>query len=144
MQVGELLEAPDTGDTAAFAAAVRSAILNLLRVNPSHLLAVYLSAGPLDFSTHEFGDWLRRTLELSAQRGLKLDPRFAEHASDAALEKRLHWLRRKRLLRFERGRWQNLWPRNTPAGWQTPAQQVAYCANTFDELLPGFARRLWP
>ena len=144
MQVGELLECPDVTDTGRFCAAVRHAVLELVAVNPSHLLAAYLSVGPTQFSTREFGDWLRRALELIAHRGLKIDPRIAVHMHDAALEKRLHWLRRKRILGFERGRWRSLWPRHTPAGWQSPARQVAYFINVFNDLFPDWPRMLAP
>lgn len=144
MNVGDLLEIPGTSAAARFAEAVRSAILKLLVVNPSHLLAAYLSAGPLDFSTRELGDWLRRALTIMADSGLRLDALFEMSALDALLEQRLHWLRRKHLLQLEHGRWQNEWPRDTVAGWQSPARQVAYFANAFADLMPGFADRLWP
>jgi len=144
MQVGELLECPDTTRATAFSAAVRRAVLELVAVNPSHLLAVYLSIGPLQFSTHELSDWLNQTLALITRHNLRIDPRFAEHATGAALEKRLHWLQRKGLVRFEHGRWQNLWPRNTQAGWQTRAQQVRYFANGLGDLMPDWQQALAP
>ena len=144
MQVGELLECPDVTHTDQFCAAVRRAVLELVAVNPSHLMAAYLSIGPPQFSTREFGEWLRHALELTAHRGLKIDPRIALHMRDAALEKRLHWLRRKRLVGFERGRWRNLWLPHTPAGWQSPARQVAYFANVLHDAFPDWPRMLAP
>lgn len=144
MQVGELLKTPDTTEIATFPTTVRSAILNLLHVNPSHLLAAYLSAGPLNFSTQEFCDWWQRALTIVNRCGLKTDPLFAKIGSDTLPEQRLRWLQRRRLVRLEHGHWQNVWPRDTRAGWQTPAHQVAYFAHTFDDLMPGFVGRLWP
>lgn len=144
MQVGELQNAPDTTDNAAFSTAVRTAILDLLNVNPSHLLAAYLSAGPMSFSTADFCAWWQRALATLGHCGLKTDPVFAGTAADTLPQQRLQWLRRQRLVRLEGGRWQNLWPRNARAGWPTPAQRVAYFANGFSDLLPDFAHRLWP
>ncbi|MGH8281063.1 MAG: hypothetical protein ACRESA_09675 [Gammaproteobacteria bacterium] len=144
MRVGELQDAPDTTDNAAFSTAVRSAILDLLNVNPSHLLAAYLSAGPESFSTREFCDWWPRALATVDRCGLKTDPLFASTTPETFAQQRLHWLRRQRLVELEHGRWRNRWPRNTRAGWQTAAQRVAYFANGFNDLLPGFAGRLWP
>ncbi|MDE1887382.1 MAG: hypothetical protein KGI32_04520 [Gammaproteobacteria bacterium] len=144
MQVGELQNAPDTTHNAAFSVAVRSAILDLLNVNPSHLLAAYLTAGPESFSTREFCDWWQRALATLGRYGLKIDPLLAGSTSGTLAQQRLRWLQRRRLVQLEGGRWQNLWPRNSRAGWQTPAQRVAYFANGFSDLLPGFAARLWP
>lgn len=144
MQVGELQNAPDTTDNAAFSTAVRAAILDLLNVNSSHLLAAYLTAGPESFSTREFCDWWQRALATLGRYGLKIDPLLAGSTSGTLAQQRLRWLRRQRLVQLEGGRWQNLWPRNSRAGWQTPAQRVAYFANGFSDLLPGFAARLWP
>ena len=144
MQVGELQNAPDTTDNAAFSTAVRAAILDLLNVNSSHLLAAYLTAGPESFSTREFYNWWQRALATLGRYGLKIDPLLAGSTSGTLAQQRLRWLQRRRLVQLEGGRWQNLWPRNSRAGWQTPAQRVAYFANGFSDLLPGFAARLWP
>lgn len=144
VQVGELLECPDTAQAAAFSAAVRRTILKLVAINPSHLLAAYLSIGPLQFSTQDLADWLRHALAVVSRRDLRIDPHCANHARAAALEQRLHWLRRKRLLGVARGRWQNLWPRDAKAGWHTPARQVAYFTNSLGDLLPDWPQALAP
>lgn len=142
MQVGELLNAPDTTGNAGFSAAVRAAVLQLLHVNPSHLLAAHLSCGPAIFTTGEFLDWWQRALTAIGQQGLSKDLLFTQAAAEQLPEQRLRWLRRKGLVQFTRGRWRNVWPRDTRAGWQTPAQRVAYFANTFDDLMPGWRQAL--
>lgn len=142
MQVGELLKAPDTTDSAGFSAAVRATVLELLQVNPSHLLAAYLSSGPASFTTGEFLDWWQHALTAIGRRGLHQDPLLTQADPDKLPQQRLRWLQRKALLRLTQGRWQNAWPRETRAGWQTPAQRVMYFANAFGDLMPDWRQAL--
>lgn len=142
MQVGELLKAPDTTDRAGFSAAVRAAVLQLLHVNPSHLLAAYLAAGPASFTTGEFLEWWQRALAVIGQRGLRTDPLLTQAAANQLPEQRLRWLQRKALVRLTQGRWQSAWPRETRAGWQTPARRVAYFANAFGDLMSDWREAL--
>lgn len=142
MQVGELRKAPDTTDRAGFSAAVRAAVLELLHVNPSHLLAAYLSSGPASFTTGEYLDWWQRALTVIGQRGLRKDPLFTQAGAEQLPEQRLQWLQRKGLVRFTQARWHNRWARDTRAGWQTPAQRLAYFANVFDDLMPDWRQAL--
>lgn len=144
IRVGEPLRGLDAAAPAAFAAALRRAILRLYIVTPSHLIAHFLTGGPPYFSSDEFVAWLKRAHAAVAAAGLTPDPLFARRSINTLAAERLRWLARKRLIARARVGWRNVWPRDSAPGWQKPQNVVRYLANALDDLAPELTRTLGP
>src|SRR5579875_370942 len=120
-----------------FDARLRAAILALVSVTPSHLVARFLACGPARFGTADLAGWLRRMLDTAARQGVALDPLFARIPPERLAEQRLRWLARKRLIVRDGDAWRNAWPHGACPGWRKPADVVRYLSNGLEDLLPG-------
>lgn len=139
VNVGAPLQDIGTAQAQRLATTLRGAVLGLCAVNASHLLAHYLVAGPPQFSSAQCAEWLRRATAGAHAAGCTLDPLLARSAPAALAAERLHWLRRKKLLRRSGSLWHSQCSRATRPGWEDPAATVRYLANSFAELCPQLA-----
>ncbi|MGH8428292.1 MAG: hypothetical protein ACRES7_09980 [Gammaproteobacteria bacterium] len=144
VHVGEALRNLDSSDERIFAADLRHAILRLYAVNPSHLIAHFLTTGPVTFTTQEFAAWLHRAAAAITAAGFTLDPLLARSAPETLATERLGWLKRKKLIAREPALWRNDCPRDATPGWRKPANVVRYLANALDDLAPELVRNLGP
>lgn len=142
VHVGRLVRGLDASSEAQFAAQLRRMIQELYVLNPSHLIARFLVAGPLRFSSDEFCAWVKHALDLARTHSVALDPLLRSELSDEFWVRRLRWLQQRRLLAGKAGDWRNLLDRAAPPGWQQPANVVRYLDNTLVEAAPGLSREL--
>lgn len=142
VHVGRLTGALDTSSEAIFAAQLRRMIQELYMLNPSHLIARFLLAGPLQFSSAEFCAWMRRALDLARAHKVALDPLLRSELAGEFWVRRLRWLQRRRLLDGNAGNWRNLLDRTAPPGWQRPVNVVRYLDNALADAAPQFSREL--
>lgn len=147
VRVGDVLEMPDPSDTRRFNATMHEAILGLCAVTPSHLLSRYLVAGPPQFTTATFAEWLADAIEQLNHAGLTVDPIFSRSDPGELARTRLRWLARRGLVHDREGHWHNRWPPDTPPGWHKPSREVAYLDAALGEVLslkPGLDAELCP
>lgn len=142
VHVGRLVRRLDASSEALFAAQLRRLIQELYMLNPSHLIARFLVAGPLRFTTAEFRAWMQRALDLARTQGVALDPLLQRVPAGELWVRRLRWLQRRRLLDGKAGDWHNVLDRTASPGWQQPANIVRYLDNTLAEAAPGLSREL--
>lgn len=135
--------APQLSDQRRFGEILRQTLLELCVVTPSHLLAWWLCNGSERFAEADVAQWLERGCDDARGRGIGLDPLWSRTDVASLVHRRLAWMRRKRLLAREGHRqWLNVWPRDTPPGWDKPAATVRYLANALTDFAPEFARTL--
>ncbi|MGH8428427.1 MAG: hypothetical protein ACRES7_10680 [Gammaproteobacteria bacterium] len=144
VHVGEALRNLDSSGERIFAVGLRHAIQRLYAVNPSHLIAHFLTAGPATFTTQEFAAWLRRAAATVSAAGFTLDPVLARSAPETLATERLAWLKRKKLVAREPAHWHNRYSRDAAPGWRKPPNVVRYLANALEDLAPELVRNLGP
>lgn len=144
VHIGRLTPGLDASGQAAFAAEVRRLIQDLYMLNPSHLLARFLLAGPTRFTGAEFCAWAQCSLRLLAPHAAALDPLLRTAGAGALWSRRLHWLAARRVLVRDRAGWRNLVDRSAAPGWQAPANIVRYLDNALADNAPAVARVLQP
>lgn len=144
VHVGQVAQDLDASREAAFAAKLRRMILELYMLNPSHLIARFLAAGPERFSTAEFRAWMVRATELFARQKVAIDPLLVRVPVETLCTERLHWLKRRHLIGREGAVWRNLVDRGAMAGWQRPANIVRYLDNALADAWPELSRVLSP
>src|SRR6185312_15504451 len=123
-----------------FDADLRSRILNLCAITPSHLVARFLRDGPTCFATEDLAAWLRRCCEAVHAAGLVLDPACSRRPHLELARERLDWLRRKRLVEHDAGVWRNRWSRDAEPGWGSAENIVPYLANSLEDFAPQLLR----
>ncbi len=131
-------------DPGSLGAAIRVEIRRRRVVTPSHLLAWFIAHHPDSFGSGELVAWLERAVSLLPGDGPELDVLLSSGPAARLVDERLHWLRRKRIVRHRRGHWHNTWVADTAPGWKSVAAQVGYMANAFADMAPEAARRLVP
>lgn len=142
IRIGERFRADPSLDRRAFDAALRQAVLGLVPITPSHLLARFLSHGPQHFTARDLAAWLACSHATLQARNASLDPMFARfHAEDLAAT-RLRWLRRKRLVARDGSGFRTIVPRDAAPGWRSPAGIVRYLDNGLADLVPDADRTL--
>jgi len=147
VHAGQAQKPPDGSDRRTFDRQLQCAILALIPVTPSHLLAHWLVAGPAEFRAAQCTAWLTAATAALAQAGVVLDPALTRHAAATVTHARLRWLTRRGLLRRHGERYRNCWPRDSAAGWHAPAPCVRYMANALADVValqPALAARLQP
>ncbi|HET7267606.1 MAG TPA: hypothetical protein VFJ15_05805 [Oleiagrimonas sp.] len=142
VRMGDMLEDLDPGDPRTLSRTVRQTLVARRVVTPSHLLAQFLCVRETPFSTRDLVDWLEQAKRATAQTERELDPLFGRMHTDALVDERLRWLRRKHLVRLEGGRWHNDWDREAPPGWLQVHGIVRYLANALKDVEPELARAL--
>ncbi|MGH8398812.1 MAG: hypothetical protein ACRETA_11300 [Gammaproteobacteria bacterium] len=144
INLGKTVPAPDPSRQRSFATGMRTAILKQYAVTPSHLIAKFLVAGPAQFTSQAFTEWLQRASVTITVAGFMLDPLFSRRTTESLARERLRWLARKGLIAREAMGWRSCWPRDTAPGWSKPANVVTYLAAAIDDLAPEFTRTLHP
>lgn len=142
IHVGERFRADTALDRHAFDATLRRAVLGLVPITPSHLLARFLLHGPTWFTREELAGWLARGVPAVRTAHPSLDPLFASQGLRSLADQRLRWLERKRLALRVGDRFRNTCARDAEPGWRTPANVVRYLDNNLSDLLPDVARIL--
>lgn len=142
VHAGDMLRGLDFDDPSAFVREVRHAILTHRVVTPSHLLARFLCVRDTPFTARELTDWMETAKQVTQDAGLALDPVFARMTTDALVDERLDWLRRKHLVGRQGNVWHNRWAADTPPGWRQATRLVRYLSNALEEFSPGLAKVL--
>ncbi len=137
VRIGEHFRADASLDRREFDAALRQAILDLVPVTPSHLLARWLLHGPPAFTGNELGDWLAHCRSALHTAHPSLDPRLERARMPELAGRRLRWLERRGLVLREGERFHNTCPRDAAPGWRAPANVARYLDNNLAELVPG-------
>lgn len=123
-----------------FDASLRRAVLALVPITPSHLLARFLLHGPRTFAVDDVARWLTRSHDALAKSGVALDPLFERIPIDRLASRRLHWLVRKRLVAREGNGFRNTCPDDAEPGWRKPANIVRYLDNGLQDAVPDIER----
>lgn len=142
VHVGRPVRQLDASGEAVFAARLRHMILELYMLNPSHLIARFLAAGPERFSTAKFSAWMEHAAGIAARQNTAIDPLLVHAPVETLCAKRLRWLERQRLIGREGTGWCNLVDRGAIAGWQRPASVVRYLDNALADVWPELSRVL--
>ncbi|HET7315570.1 lysophospholipid acyltransferase family protein [Salinisphaera sp.] len=148
VRVGTALTGLEPGDTRAFNATLRRALLSLYTITPSHLVARFLAAGPETFTSTMCAAWFERAVQALREAGLPLDPVLARVDAAKLVHVRLAWAARHRLLRREGGCWMNVWWSDAKASmYDAPIRVVTQLDTGFGEalsLMPELAGRIQP
>lgn len=136
VRIGPRFRADATLGRRAFDAGLRSAILNLAPVTPSHLLAHYLLHGPMAFTHGELTAWLLRCRDALNERGVSLDPLWSRTRIATLAARRLRWLERAGLVAREITGFHNTCPRSAEPGWRAPANVARYLDNALADIVP--------
>lgn len=147
VKIGAVKNPPYPDTRAAFDSLLKTTILKLHPITPSHLIGRFLRAGPRRFTTAEFCTWLERATRVIRTTELTLDPLLNRTPPAKLAGSRLAWLARRSLIELDGSVWINRRPVGTPPGWHTPAETVAYMDNVLTDitgLVPGLAGALSP
>lgn len=139
IRVGERFRADTALDRRAFDATLRRAVLDLVPLTPSHLLAHFLLHGPTSFTREELAGWFVRCLRSLRVVHPSVDPLFASLGPNNLADQRLRWLERKRLVLRAGAGFRNTCARDVEPGWRTPANVVRYLDNNLSDLVPDAA-----
>jgi 1-acyl-sn-glycerol-3-phosphate acyltransferase len=123
-----------------FDAKLRRAVLAVVTITPSHLLARYLLHGPPAFSADELSRWLADARANLAANGTALDPLFDRLPVERLTGRRIRWLCRRGLVARDGERLRNTCPRDVPPGWHRPANIVHYLDNALSDFRPDIER----
>lgn len=140
IRIGNRFRADPSLDRRSFDATLRRAILALEPVTPSHLLARFLLQGPPVFTRGELVDWIECRLATLRASDASLDPLWTRSPVARLVERRLHWLLRKRLVARDGDGFRNVCPRDAQPGWHGTAHVVRYLDNGLSDLLPDSER----
>lgn len=124
----------------AFDAELRSAIVAVATITPSHLLARFLRHGPSRFTVSDLARWLEDAHGALAGHGVPLDPLFARVPARRLAIRRLRWLARKRLVRREGNVYRNTCRRDVLPGWRRTVNTTRYLDNALSSLVPDIER----
>lgn len=140
--VGPHFRADAALDRRAFTSALRDAVLKLVPVTPSHLLARWLLHGPRSFTRDQLVAWTARAVDTLHGVHPALDPMLTRTSVPAIVSARLRWMERTQLV-VRRGEYfDTRLPRDAPPGWQQPANAARYLDNQLADLIPDVARAM--
>ncbi len=142
VRIGARFRADTTLDRRSFDARLRSSILNLAPVTPSHLLARYLLHGSPTFTHSEIAAWLLRSCNALESRGVSLDPLWSRTPLPRLVTRRLRWLVRTGLLARDITGFRNTCPRSAEPGWQHPANIARYLDHALADIVADVERVL--
>lgn len=142
VRIGARFRADTMLDRRAFDAGLRSAILNLAPVTPSHLLARYLLHGPASFTRAELTAWLQRSYDALDAHGVSLDTLWSRTPLRRLVARRLRWLARTGLLARDSAGFRNTCPRNAEPGWQHPGNIAHYLDHALADIVADVERVL--
>lgn len=140
IRVGTAFRADAGARRRDFDANLRGAVLDLVPITPSYLLARFLLHGPRTFTLHDFSSWLVRTRDALARNGATLDPLFERVPADHLAACRLRWLSRRRLVLRDGENFRNICPCDVEPGWGKPANIVRYLDNGLGDAVPDIER----
>lgn len=124
-----------------FNARLRQAVLELVTITPSHLLARFLLHGPAVFTAEDLSRWLGDAHAALAAHGAAVDPLFDRVPVARIVARRLGWLQRKGLVAREDHSFRNTCPRDAAPGWRRPANIVRYLDNALSDFRPDIGQR---
>lgn len=139
---GRPFHADTTRDRRRFDATLRQAILDLVPITPSMLLARFLLHGACEFTREELVVWMAQTVRGMRTLHPSLDPLLATDDMDRLVHRRLRWLELAGLVVRRCGRFRNCCPRDVAPGWRTTAGIVRYLDNSLADLVPDIAQAL--
>ncbi len=147
VRIGTVKNPPYPATRAAFDSMLKTAILKLHPITPSHLISRFLRAGPRRFTTVEFRSWIERATRVIRTTRLTLDPLLNRAPQAKLTGSRLAWLARHGLIEPDGSAWINRYPVATLPGWRRPAATVTYLDNALSDITdlePGLAAALDP
>lgn len=136
IRVGREFRADTRVGRCDFDAKLRRAVLGLVTVTPSHLLARFLSHGPSVFRFDELSRWLAGAHAELSSSGAAVDPLFERLPVERLTARRLRWLRRKGLVAREGKSFRNTCSSDVVPGWRRPENVVRYLDNALSDFLP--------
>jgi 1-acyl-sn-glycerol-3-phosphate acyltransferase len=140
IRVGQAVRADARVRRCEFDAKLRRAVLDLVTITPSHLLARFLLHGPAEFDADELCRWLAQAHSSLSAHGAAVDPLFERTPIERLARRRLRWLCRKRLVSPGGEKFQNTCPREAPPGWRRPENVVRYLDNALSDFMPDIER----
>lgn len=140
--VGPRVRANPDLDLSAFNHTLRSMVLRLVPVTPSHLLARWLLHGPRSFTREQLAAWLARSVDTLQTVHPAVDPMLTRRSTATIANARLRWLERTQLV-VRRGEYfDTRLARDAPPGWQAPANTARYLDHQLADLVPNAAQVL--
>lgn len=140
IRIGQAFPAEPGVGRCDFDAKLRHAVLDLVTITPSHLLARFLLHGPTSFAGDELSRWLAQAHAKLSANDAAVDPLFERVPVERLTARRLRWLHRKGLVAREGSRFRNICPRDVPPGWRRPVNIVRYLDNALSDFLPDIER----
>lgn len=142
VRIGERFRADTALDRRAFDSALRGAILQLVPVTPSHLLARWLVHGPRSFTRDDLAGWIARCCTTLRAVRPSLDPLFTRQSMASIAHARLRWMERKKLVVRRGDGFESACPRDVTPGWRSHPAIARYLDNNLADLVPGVDRVL--
>lgn len=142
IRIGTAFRADVSASRRDFNASLRRAVLDLVPITPSHLLARFLLHGPRTFTLEDLAAWLVRTRGTLAKNGVALDPLFERIPANRLCKRRVRWLTHKRLITRdgESNAFRNMCPLDAAPGWEKVASIVQYLDNGLGDAVPDIER----
>lgn len=140
IRIGEAFRADTRMRRCEFDAKLRRAVLDLVTITPSHLLARFLLHGPASFSVEELSRWLAQVHANLSANNAAVDPLFERVRFERIAARRLRWLHRKGLVARVGDRFRNTCPRDLQPGWRRPGNVARYLDNALSDFLPDIER----
>lgn len=142
VNIGRAFRADRTLARRQFDIALRDAVLRLVPITASHLLARFLLQQTAPFTQPALAAWFTHGIVELRQCGATLDPWLVHANTTQIIDQRLRWLERKRLV-VRRGEvFEYIVPRDVAPGWESPAHSLRYLANNLIDLVPAIDRVL--
>ncbi|MGH8114619.1 MAG: hypothetical protein ACREPS_06155 [Rhodanobacteraceae bacterium] len=138
--IGEKFRVDVGASRREFDASLRRAVLDIVPITPSHLLARFLLHGPRTFALDDLTGWLLRNRDSLAKNGVTLDPLLECVPIDHLAKHRLRWLARKRLVVRDGTGFRNVCPRDAAPGWHKAANIIRYLDNGLADAVPEIER----
>ena len=140
IRAGQAFRADTRVERRDFDAKLRQAVLELVTITPSSLLARFLLHGSPVFAAGELTRWLADAHASLVRHGAAVDPLFERGPVDRLTARRLQWLHRKGLVAREGTSFRNTCPCDVPPGWRRPENVVRYLDNALSDFLPDIDR----
>ncbi|HEX7348627.1 MAG TPA: hypothetical protein VF264_03110 [Rhodanobacteraceae bacterium] len=142
VNVGRAFRADRTLDRRQFDAALRAAVLRLVPITASHLLARYLLQQTVPFTQATLATWSARSIDVLRRHDATLDPLLLHAATTHLIGQRLRWLERTRLIVRRGEAFECQFTRDAAPSWESPANSLRYLANNLIDLVPDIDRVL--
>lgn len=139
VRIGAAFRADAAAPRSDFDSQLRHAVVSLVPITPSHLLARWLLHGPRRFTAEAFATWFARSHAALVANAVSIDPLFARASPARIARARLRWLERTGLAVREGATFDNACVRDAAPGWSSPAAIARYLDNGLADTVPDAA-----